>query len=282
MGIREFYHNKWKPLMIITIIVSLLSAGFLVYNIIQTGSPVERDIELTGGKLISMSLDKSPDLNQLAAAMPEANFKIVTGLETTLLIETSADADETTLLNTLKELGVSGEYSVKTIGPSLGEVFWKQTQLAMITAFIIMAIVVFIIFRSPVPSLAVIFAGISDIMIAMVGMHFLNIQLSLATLAALLMLIGYSVDTDIVLTSEVLKRKEDSIEKRIENAMKTGVTMTACAIAALVTLYFVSGSHVLQQMSLVLIVGLAVDLPMTWFTNTGILRWHMQRKESQK
>ena len=86
MGIREFYHNQWKPLMIITIIISLLAAGFLIYYTIQTGSPVDRDIELTGGKLISISLDRLPDLNMLSSNMPDISFKLVTGTEITLLI----------------------------------------------------------------------------------------------------------------------------------------------------------------------------------------------------
>ena len=267
--------------MFITIIVLVLSSIILINNTITTGSPIERDIELVGGKLISISINNLPDMNKLSSNIPEANFKLVYGVQTTLLVETDSSVDEKIILDKLKDLGVEGEYNIKTIGPSLGEVFWKQSQIALISAFILMAIVVFILFRSFAPSIAVILAATTDIVISMFGMHILGITLSLSTLAALLMLIGYSVDTDIVLTTEMLKRKEDSVEKRIKTAMKTGVTMTLCALAALVALYFVSGSHVLQQMALVLIVGLLVDLPATWLTNTGILRWYLEKKNKQ-
>jgi len=267
--------------MFITIAALLIASSFLVYNTITTGSPIKRDIELTGGKLISMTLDSTPDTNKLSQQIPGATFKTVTGLKTTLLVETDVSANTTEIVNKLKDLGISGEYDIKEIGPSLGEVFWKQAQIAFIAAFIIMAIVVFLLFRSFAPSMAVILACITDIVISMFGMTLLGIELSLPTLAALLMLIGYSVDTDIVLTTEMLKRKEESVEKRIKTAMKTGVTMTACAIAALVAMYFVSGSHVLQEMALVLIVGLLIDLPATWLTNTGILRWYLERQEKK-
>ncbi len=280
-SLENFYHKKWKLLMFITIAALLIASSFLVYNTITTGSPIKRDIELTGGKLISMTLDSTPDTNKLSQQIPGATFKTVTGLKTTLLVETDVSANTTEIVNKLKDLGISGEYDIKEIGPSLGEVFWKQAQIAFIAAFIIMAIVVFLLFRSFAPSMAVILACITDIVISMFGMTLLGIELSLPTLAALLMLIGYSVDTDIVLTTEMLKRKEESVEKRIKTAMKTGVTMTACAIAALVAMYFVSGSHVLQEMALVLIVGLLIDLPATWLTNTGILRWYLERQEKK-
>ncbi|MBI4895152.1 MAG: protein translocase subunit SecF [Candidatus Aenigmarchaeota archaeon] len=281
-SLEDFYHKKWKFLMFITIVVLIVASSFLIYNTVTTGSPVKRDIELTGGTLISMTLDKQPDINKLSAEIPDATFKTVTGIKTTLLIETDSSKNTTEIINKLDSLGVSGDYDIKQVGPSLGEVFWKQAQIALIAAFIIMAIVVFLLFRAFAPSMAVILAAITDIVISMFGMELLGISLSLPTLAAILMLIGYSVDTDIVLTTEMLKRKEETVEKRIKTAMKTGVTMTACAIAALVAMYFVSGSHVLQQMALVLIVGLLIDLPATWLTNTGILRWYLERQDKKK
>jgi preprotein translocase subunit SecF len=139
--------------------------------------------------------------------------------------------------------------------------------------------VVFIIFRSFIPAVAVILAAITDIIVSMFVVSSMGITLSLPTLAAFLMLIGYSVDTDIVLTTEVMRSGGRDVSKSIRIAMKTGITMTLCALAALFAMYFVSGSHVLQQMATVLIIGLIFDLPATWLTNTGLLRWQAERKE---
>ena len=56
------------------------------------------------------------------------------------------------------------------------------------------------IFRDFVPSIAVITVALSDIIIAIGGMSLFGIPLSVASVGAILMLIGYSVDTDILLT----------------------------------------------------------------------------------
>src|SRR3989338_6286510 len=190
MGIVNFYNNNWKALTLVTIVILVIAASFLVYNTLTTGAPLERDIELRGGKLITINLQNQPDINKLSSEIPEVRFKLVSGIQTTLLVEAGADANETEILEKLNNLGVSGEYSIKTIGPALGEVFWRQAQIAIIAAFIIMSFVVFLLFRSLAPSIAVILAATTDIVVAMFGMSLFGIELSLPTLAALLMLIG--------------------------------------------------------------------------------------------
>jgi len=56
-----------------------------------------------------------------------------------------------------------------------------------------------------VPSSCVILAAVSDIISTIAVTNLLGLKMSTAGIAALLMLIGYSVDTDILLTTKVLK-----------------------------------------------------------------------------
>ena len=158
------------------------------------------------------------------------------------------------------------------------QVYW-----AMAFAFLFMSITVFIIFREPVPSIAVILAAASDIIISMGGMSLFNIPLSIASVGALLMLIGYSVDTDILLTTRLLKRKEGTVVERAREAMKTGMTMSISAIASMVVLYLVTillipEAVTLSNIAAVLIIGLVADILTTWLMNLGILRWHMEAR----
>ncbi len=277
----SFLEKRWKPLALITIVVFIASSGILAYNQVTTGSFMQRDIDLSGGKQISIELASSPDLAAVRGALPGTNVQLISGIKPTLVIETVADADEQEILSSLASIGISGEVSTRTIGPLLGEVFWKQAQLAIVLAFILMAIVIFILFRSPVPSLAVMLAALTDITFALAVLHLFGVKLSLAVLAGALMLIGYSVDTDIVLTAELLKTKGKDVSERIRAAMKTGLTLTLTALAAIIAMYFVSGSEIIQQIAVVLLVGLAIDIPSTWLTNAGILRWWIQRKEKK-
>ena len=148
-----------------------------------------------------------------------------------------------------------------------------------------MAIVVFILFRTFIPSSAVIISAFADILMTLVSVNLLGIRVSNAGIVAFLMLIGYSVDTDILLTNRVLKRSgEDSLNKRIFGAFKTGMTMTVAALVAVVSALIVvkSFSAVLSQIFTIISIGLVFDIFNTWVTNVSILKWYLERKQKEK
>ena len=173
-------------------------------------------------------------------------------------------------------------YSVEFIGGSLGASFYKQMAIALLLAYIFMAIVVFITFRIPVPSLAVIFSAFANMICTLAVFPLFGIKLSTAGIAALLLLIGYSVDTDILLTTRLLRRHDGTLFLRLLDSMKTGLTMTAAAIVALGVGYLFSTSYVLQQMFLIIIIGLLFDVIMTYGLNAGLLIWYLRKNKVEE
>jgi len=269
----------WKILMFFPLLMLVSSIGLLINNLYTRGELLERDIELTGGKLITFEVSDITDIKTLENELG-AHIRYTSGLRNLLLIEVPFDSNESRIIDVVKEnINVIGEPSIRSIGPVMSEIFWQQTQIALIMAFIFMAILVFILFRTFVPSLAVILAAITDIFVTMAFMDFIGLKLSLATLAGLLMLIGYSVDTDILLTSRLLKTRVSEISERIKSAIKTGMTMQLTTITAVACLYFTIDSIIIKQIALVLLIGLSVDIVSTWLGNAGILRWYVERKE---
>jgi len=105
--------------------------------------------------------------------------------------------------------------------------------------------------------------------------------MSSAGIIALLMLIGYSVDTNILLTTRLLKRHEGTVNQRIFGAFKTGITMTLTSLLAIVIALLVvkSFSPILTQIFTILSIGLCFDILNTWVTNTSILKWYMEKKK---
>jgi preprotein translocase subunit SecF len=87
-----------------------------------------------------------------------------------------------------------------------------------------------------------------------------------------------------MLTSRLLRRREDSLNARIYSAFKTGITMTLTSlVAVVVALIITSGfSEILKQIFSILTIGLAFDILNTWVTNAGILKWYVEKKEKGK
>jgi len=173
------------------------------------------------------------------------------------------------------------QFSVNDIGPSLGAYFLGQAKTAIIVAFLLIAGLIFYYFKTPIISIAVMQSAAFDAILGYAALAMFGIPLSLATIAPLLMLIGYSVDTDIMLTDRMLRRKEGTPTIRARSAIGTGLTMTGAAIAAMLSLFIVSSYGnitMLSHISLVLVIGLIGDIIATWCTNVVIVLWYLERK----
>jgi preprotein translocase subunit SecF len=128
-----------------------------------------------------------------------------------------------------------------------------------------------------VPSAAVVLSAFADMAMTAAAMNFIGIPLSLGTVAALLMLIGYSVDSDILLTNRVLKR-QGKLNDKLTGAFHTGIIMTTTTFTAIGAMFLVSwfGSvQIVAEISAVLLIGLVFDVMNTWLTNVGILKWYV-------
>jgi len=139
----------------------------------------------------------------------------------------------------------------------------------------------FIYWRFNVPSFAVVLSAFEDILMTLIVIDLLGMKLSSAGIIAFLMLIGYSVDTDILLTNRVLKGTEGSTNHRIFGAFKTGITMTVIAIlAVLCSLILISSfSNTMSQIFTILAIGLCFDIYNTWVTNASLIKWYVERKK---
>lgn len=192
-------------------------------------------------------------------------------------VEAPAEIDLVELEKFIKEKYPDAEISTSYIGPTMGEDLQKQARNALIIAFIGMTIVVFIAFRSILPSFVVILSAFSDMVMAAGFMVIFGVSLELGTVAALLMVIGYSVDSNILLTTKLLKRR-GALKEKVRGAMSTGITMTLTTIAAIFSLYVISTHPVLDAIAVVLLFALCADLMNTWMLNTGILMWYLKRR----
>jgi len=277
--IYEKYDKLWKIWLLVPFIMLIASAIVLLDYNARTGSFVGRDVELVGGNRITMELDKQVDFSALQDALPYAKMSIISGIRNELLVETAPDISVGQVLDDLSKFGLSGEHNLKTVGPFLGDIFWKQAQLAIIIAFVLMALVLFIIFRNIVSSSIIIFSVVTDVIATLAVMDIFGINMSLPVLAALMMIVGYSVDDNILLTTNMLKVRSGEISYCIKTGLKTGLTMFLAILVALSALFVVSGTFVLGQIALVLIVGVIVDMVVTWMGNANILRLWLIRHE---
>ncbi|MBM3233657.1 hypothetical protein FJZ19_01035 [Candidatus Pacearchaeota archaeon] len=371
----QSWYNKWyKILLFPPIIILFLCLIYLGFFYSQHNDIMLRDISLTGGTTITLTQEVPADFEQsLKQEFSDVNFRKLTelnsGKQIAIIIESSLPSEQ------LKEgiekiLGYSltdENSSIEYTGSSLGKGFYIELAKTVLLAFILMALVIFLIFGESnrlkaisaalsliaikltfpasllvsvlvvvigisalvysiiksknkkqylypcivfliliisfifpvyyfifpiailifvtylfqsIPSIAVIFAAFCDIIIALVFIDIIGLKLSAAGIAAFLMLIGYSVDTDILLTTRALRKRESSLNQRIYGAFKTGILMTLTALAAVLPAFFlVTGlPESFRQIFLILAIGLFADIFSTWLTNASIIKWYCDKK----
>ncbi len=285
----NFHDKNYKKLLLIPAIILVFSFVYMASFYSQNNDIIRKDISLKGGT--SITINSNIDAEELEQALSEKLeemstreiYDLITREQIAVIIETTSSYEQVKLIledylgYELTEENHSSEFT----GSTLSENFYKQLLIAILIAFLFMGIVVFIIFRTPVPSAAVIISAFADILMTLVVVNLLGIRVSSAGIIAFLMLIGYSVDTDILLTTRMLKRNEGSLNERLFGAFKTGTTMTLTSLFAVIFALIVvkSFSPVLAQIFTILAIGLGFDLLNTWITNASILKWYISKKK---
>ncbi|MDY6762004.1 MAG: protein translocase subunit SecF [Candidatus Nanohaloarchaea archaeon] len=285
-SVRDVFDTAYehpRRALLVPALMFLAAAGVLLASYATDGAALEKGIDFTGGTEVHIPVtgDVSPGAVE-AAFGGEASARTMSGGGTQwVIVETKQTYNQDGVARLLSDAGIPFDQdtglSIRTLGAAVGSAFFREAQLAAAAALLIMSIVIFVAFRSIVPSLAVILAAVTDMLVALAGMAVLGIDLTLGSLAALLMLLGYSVDTDILLSTRVLKQSKGDLADRIWSSVATGSTMTIAAIAAFAVLFVVSPSSTLDQIAAVIVIGLAADLPITWLGNAFILKWHVER-----
>jgi len=131
------------------------------------------------------------------------------------------------------------------------------------------------------PSIAVLISAFADIIFTVVTVNMMGMKVSSGGIVAFLMLIGYSVGTDVLLTSRVLRRKHESVNSACFGAFKTGITMTLTAITSIfIGLLFVYRYEtILNQIFIIILIGLLYDILNTWLTNVLIIKWYAESRD---
>ena len=165
-------------------------------------------------------------------------------------------------------------------GYFLGKFFLTINPIISVIIFLAFSIIIIRIYiKNSVPSFAIMLSAFSNILMMLAIVDLIGMKISTAGIVAFLMIIGYSVDTDILLTTRLLKKKENT-NTALFGAFKTGITMTITSIIAITTALIVvlPFASVLNQIFTILLIGLFLDLFNTWITNASIIKWYVETR----
>jgi len=275
-----------KPAVIISLAVILLSLVAMGVRGLNLG------LDFTGGTLIELGYQESVDLTPLRSKLSESGFADATvqhfGTSRDVLIRIAPRAEESTAdlstrVVTALRVGAGGEglelRRVEFVGPQVGAELAEDGGLAAIAALIMILIYVAFRFewRFAVGSVA---ALIHDVVITLGFFAALGLEFDLPVLAAILAVIGYSLNDTIVVFDRIREnfrkmRKGTPVEvmnvslnQTLSRTIMTGMT----TLIVLVALFFLGG-ELIHGFALALIVGVLVGTYSSIYIASPVALW---------
>ena len=231
-------------------------------------------LDFTGGTLIEVEFEQAPDLTAVRGSLAEAGFGDAVvqtfGAAQDLVVRMPSRGEEADakvsndVLTALRTVGSVEMRRVEFVGPQVGEELANDGGLAMLYALAGIFVYIFIRFQWKF-SVSAVAALVHDVIITLGFFSLFAIEFDLTVLAALLAVIGYSLNDTIVVFDRVREnfhtlRKEQptAIFNRSVNQMLSRTLMTSLTTLLVLIALFVFGGDIIHNFALALILGIVI------------------------
>jgi preprotein translocase subunit SecF len=263
------FMGKRRYAMILSAVLLVISIGTLVSNGLNFG------VDFTGGTLIEAGYQEAVELDGIRDALAAGGFDSAQvqhfGSSRDVLVRIAPQAGKDSVelsenaLSVLRDQNDSMEMRrIEFVGPQVGEELTEQGALAMIYALICILIYIMVRFQWRFAPGAVI-ALVHDVMIIIGFFAVFQFDFDLTVLAALLAVIGYSLNDTIVVFDRIREnfrrmRKGTAVEIINTSINQTFSRTLMTSFTTLLVLFslFLFGGEVIHAFSLALILGILV------------------------
>ena len=246
------------------------------------GSPVPLGVDFKGGTQVQVRFGQTPDLNKIrsataAAGIKDASIQTIKTVDepnaNEVLISLPEQQDESSLDAGRQQIvgALQAHYdnpftvrNVQVVGPTVGKQLEKQALLA--TLWSMLGMLVYLWFRFQlIYGVAAVVACFHDTLITVGAFALLNKEISLTVIAAILTLVGYSMNDTIVVFDRIrenlrLRRREslpDVVNRSINQTLSRTVLTSGLTFLTVLSL-FIFGGQVLNGFSFALVVGILI------------------------
>lgn len=251
----------------------LVGIGAMVFNVFSIGSWQDYGVDFTGGSMIQIEFHQPAEAGDLRDALEDAQ---VTSFgeenEFTIRVPLGDEDVETIRLGVQADLeatfGTDAFTIVRTetVGPKIGEELQTKAALAILYSFVLTLMYIWVRFEFRF-GLAAVIATLHDILITLGFLALFRVEFALPTVAAILTIVGYSLNDTIVVFDRIREnlnakggRREDPkllVNRSINETLPRTVLTSGTTLAVLFALLVVGGA-VIRDFTMVLILGVTV------------------------
>ncbi len=258
-------------------VVLALGVGGMAINLLRTGKMLNEGVDFTGGVLVQVRFAEATSDSELRAALGGVDAPPITrfGGENEFVVRAPIDEDvdiDEVAAGIGAQVGAAfGDDSFEivrreAVGPKIGEELRGQAAMAVLFSFALTLLYIAIRFELRF-GVAAIIATAHDILITIGLLALFQVEIALPTVAALLTILGYSLNDTIVVFDRIREnlnarggRREDPyrlVNRSINETLPRTVLTSGTTLAVLLSL-LVLGGAVLRPFTMVLILGVLI------------------------
>jgi preprotein translocase subunit SecF len=293
------FMGKSKLFLVLSLTLLLASYALLFTRGLHFG------IDFAGGTIVQLKYDSKapiPAIREALSKSEEFKNSSVTEFgsdkEVVIRIPTSTANVSNDIGDSVRELlKTSGKFEVRRVemvGPKVGNELKEKGLMAMTLS--ILAILIYVAFRFEWRfALASIFALVHDVSIAMGALSLFQVDVNLDILAALLTILGYSLNDTIIVFDRIREGIRESKESDLFKIINESVTKTLSrtTLTSLTTFFvvltlFLFGGKIIYGFSFTMLVGVVVGTYSSIFIASPLLKWlgfsvkDYRKKEAEK
>ena len=294
----EFFRIKRTiPFMRYSLIlnaISFISFGVAVFFLVSRG--LSLSVDFTGGTVIEVSYPQAANLEQIRGAIEQkgwGEFQVQNfGTSRDVLIRLPLEKGTTSgqqaerVMATLKARDSTVELKrVEFVGPAVGEELAHDGALALL--LVVVGIMIYLAFRFEWKfSVAAIVANLHDVVLVVGVFAIFRWEFSLPVLAAVLAVLGYSVNESVIIFDRVREhfkkfRKMTTVEV-IDSAITATISRTiithGCTLAMTLAMFFFGGPA-LHYFALALTIGIVFGIYSSVFVAAAIAMYLGVKRE---
>jgi len=273
---------KSKMAMILSIVVVLASLGLLATKGLNYG------VDFAGGTIVQVKYDKKAPINDMRAKLKgNALFdnasitEFGSPDEVVIRMKTSTGNVTTDIGDVTREaLKGTGNFEVRRVdivGPKVGSELKEKGVMSLVLA--ISGVLVYVAFRFEWRfAVASIIALVHDISIALGAIALIGIDVNLDVLAALLTLLGYSLNDTIIVFDRIREGVTNSRNTSLSDIINESITRTLArtTLTSLTTFFvvvtlFMFGGEIIHAFAFTLLIGIVVGTYSSIFVASPIL-----------
>jgi preprotein translocase subunit SecF len=274
----DWLGKKWYFLSF-SLIFSVAGIISMCMHYAQIGSPVPLGVDFKGGTQVQAQFQQTPDTNRIRQAMDAAGIKDARiqgygpASNNEVLISLPEQQNESSLDAGQKQISdaLASRYgnpfkvrNTSVVGPTVGKQLEKQALLA--TLYSMLGMLVYLWFRFQlIYGVAAVVACFHDTLITVGAFALTDREISLTVIAAILTLVGYSMNDTIVVFDRIrenlrMNRREplpDLVNRSINQTLSRTVLTSGLTFLTVLSLY-IFGGEVLKGFSFALVVGILI------------------------